>query len=703
MRTDGASGVILGSYATKVGLLSTIGKMDYSTDTALSDLRSNYKTLTKDQLAAKAVDIATQQLMASSEFKKPRMETLTKYWRLYDGKTTKKLRQLFNVPIPVFPGMIDTLNAEYDTPIEMTFREGDAADYFKVQKLNGAFRMEVLDSAQNSKWDSKLSMARKHAIINGRAILKYDVESEPEYKSELDVVNLKNFHFQPRGGLYLENHLFAGEEDIDKTKDQLISGALSGAYDSGQVKLLLSRGADQNYLPDNNQTYGERLSRFKPLGLDPDNHSYVGQSVYKLASWIIELDGTRYYLCFHPWTKTWLRFEKWADMCSSDLMPWVSYATHEDDENFLSKSYGDDLYPAADAIVAMVNQEFTNREKRNFGARAYDKDMFPDVRKLDEAMHRPDALVPADTKNGTRRISEGVYEFKVGELGGTVNLVDWITGTLGRNTGANDLAQGSVQEVSKKASVTFAEQKSVSKRVSWASQPFQNMMADLGKRFIYGLKDHMPARKAIRMMGETGWDWDEITRLDLNTTKDVDVLIVSTDKQAQESELKKEKREKALTAIGADPLLAPVVSPKWRARQLLSTVGDFEEDEVTEALDVKSTADKKSLARAADAIQKILRNQTPEIWYGANIAFIQKIVDFANDRRSTLKDKFNTLIDYAMQHTEIAKANIERKVAQEASIMGQPTPTASAPTPTPTPSGIPGGVSHAMDIAQANA
>jgi len=48
----------------------------------------------------------------------------------------------------------------------------------------------------------------------------------------------------------------------------------------------------------------------------------------------------------------------------------------------------------------MFNQELTNREKRNFGARAYDKDMFKDVRKLDESMHRPDALVPADTKGG---------------------------------------------------------------------------------------------------------------------------------------------------------------------------------------------------------------------------------------------------------------------------------------------------------------
>jgi hypothetical protein len=37
-----------------------------------------------------------------------------------------------------------------------------------------------------------------------------------------------------------------------------------------------------------------------------------------------------------------------------------------------------------------------------------------------------------------------------------------------------------------------------------------------------------------------------------------------------------------------------------------------------------------------------------DLWYGTDVAFIQKIVDFANDWRSTLKEKFLTLMAYAM-------------------------------------------------------
>lgn len=672
-----------------------------SVEDQLLEFEKSYKNLSKDQFAERAVDIATKQIMACYDFKKPRMARINKYYELYDGKVPKKIRQLFNVPIPVFPGMIDTLNAQYDTPIQLKFTEGDPSDYFKVQKINGAWYTEMMDTSENTKWDSKLSIIRKHAIISGRGIAKYTAESDPEYKSNFDYVNLKNFNFQPRGGLSLENHLFAGEEDLEKTKSELIRGARSGLYDKNQVVKLLQTCAKQEYLPDNDHGMAEKLARFKPLGLNPDNHAYVGDSVYTLSQHILEIDGQRYFLVFHPWSKTWLRFERWSEICSSDLYPWDSYATHEDDENFLSKSFGDDLYPAADAIVAMFNQELTNREKRNFGPRAYDKDMFTDLKKLDDAMHRPDALVPADTKGGTRRIADGIYEFKVGELGGTVNLIDWITGSLGRNTGANDLAQGSVAEVSKKASVTFAEQKSISKRIGWASRPFQTMISSLGKKYIYGLKDHMPASMAIKVLGPSGWDWDQITRLELDTSKDINVLMNSTDKQMLESEMKAKRRQESLTAIGADPALASSVNPQWRAEQMLR-VGEFDDVEVAVAMDTKTYGDKKSLAHAADSIQMILRGQNPDLWYGATPAFMQRIVDFATENRATLKDKFDKLISYAVAHEEIAMQNMARKANEFGRELAQAQMQPGAPVQKETSAnpGLPGGVSKALSTAQ---
>lgn len=671
----------------------------------IKSLDSKANNLTEEQLADEAMSIAMKQIMACQEFKKPRIITLNKYWKLYDGKVEKKLRQLFNIPLPVFSGMVDTLNAIYDTPIQLRFQEGDPSDYFKVQKINGAWSQEVLDVNQNSKWDAKLRMGRRHKIINGRDIYRYSVTSDPEYKSELLTTELDNFNFQPSGGMYLENHLWAGEEDIEKTESDLLTGVKNGIYDRKQVTDLISLCAKSDHLPDNNPDFGKKLERFKPLGLDANAHSYVGDTVYKMSQHILEIRGVRWYLVFHPWTMKYIRFQKWREICSSELYPWVSSASHEDTKNFLSKSYADDLYPTADSIIALFNQEMTNREKRNFGARAYDKDMFTDVRKLDESMHRPDALVPADTKGGTRQIANGIYEFKVGELGGTINLIDWTKGAVGTDVGVSDITQGQAQDATKKASVSFLEQKAISKRLGWGAQPFQELMGELGKRYVYGLKDHMPSSMAIKLLGENGMDWDTINRLDLSTTKDVDVLIVSTDKQISESELKKDKRKEALIAIGADPLLSPVVNPKWRAEQILKDVGGYDDTEVAVGMDIQTYGDKKSLAKAAEAIQIILEGGKPVTWYGADQAFMQKLVDFASDKRSSLKGKFDIILNYAMSHQQIAEENMARKqqvqAQQDQKAMAQQQMMSGGQPPDPEMQGLPAGVVGAQNKANA--
>jgi hypothetical protein len=129
---------------------------------------------------------------------------------------------------------------------------------------------------------------------------------------------------------------------------------------------------------------------------------------------------------------------------SAELDPWVSYATHEDNKNFLSKSYGDDLYGVADSTHILFNQELTNREKRNFNARGYDVEMFTDVAKLDQAQTRPDALVPVKVPAG-KRIEDGIFTFETAELQGTINLLDWMQQPAQEGGAARHLRQDNHQ------------------------------------------------------------------------------------------------------------------------------------------------------------------------------------------------------------------------------------------------------------------
>jgi hypothetical protein len=73
-------------------------------------------------------------------------------------------------------------------------------------------------------------------------------------------------------------------------------------------------------------------------------------------------------------------------------------------------------------------------------------------------------------------------------------------------------------------------------------------------------------------------------------------------------------------------------------------------------------------------------------------------VDFANDKRSTLKDKFELLINYAMAHTDIARDNIERQVAEDTRVQQQQ--QMAMPVEQGTNPGVPAGMSKAMNMAE---
>lgn len=611
--------------------------------------------------AEKAVNIAFRQLDTSSTFKIPFLEKVTRYENMYAGKRPKKLRVQFNVPLPIFAGMIDTICSDFDEGIDLNFKENHPSDYFSAKKVKAVFNKIKNSPNLNDKWDYKIRQDKKLAVMSGRGIMSYYAESDPEYKSVLEVVDYQDFHCQPLGGGLLENHLFAGQENVIISKYALEQGAESGIYNKKAVEQLIERSSDANYVSSVNQAVQGRLSRFKALGLDADSNTYVGEAMYNLCKWVLTIHGVRHYLLFDPRTKTPLRFEQLKEVTGTTKMPWKSWATHEDHKVFWSKCFGDDLYGVADSTEVLFNQELTNREKKNLGARAYDMDMFPDVAKLDAAQYRADALVPADTKGGLKRISDGIYHFQTAELSGTINLIEWMNDASGKATGVTDTSQGDIAN-SKKVGVVFQERDSLAKRVSYRASSYSECLNEIGQAFILGLKEHMPASMAVKMIGPDGYEWDEITRLDLDTVEPLEIQVLSSKSQEEESQNKKVAKVKALEMIGSDPTLAPTVNPKWRTESILKYVGDFEDEEIKTALDIQSYGSSETIALANQAIQSLIRGEVPRKNYQADTKFLQVITDYMRSHEEKImKDqKWVPFNEYIKAHTEIAAENMAR-------------------------------------------
>lgn len=625
----------------------------------------------RNTLADDLVPIVQKQLQTCWSFKQPRVRTIQKFRRLYNTEVLPKLRQQFNVPLPVFAGMVDTLQADLDDKLIIKFKHKDPADWKAIEKVNAAITQEGESSRPDAQWDDKLQAYRFEKLLTGRGVLKFTASSVDGYSSALTVPTFEDFFFEPMGGGDLENHLFAGEQNIWRTRGQLEKGVSDGLYEKTQVKQLLETEGHNWKMAGVWDSHFDVGNRFRPLGLSPESHNYVGEDVFNLVEWVLEYKGRRWYMLLEPFTGTWIRFDKNENICSADYFPWMSSASHKDLKNFASKSFADDLYPIADSVITLFNQDLTNRQKRLLNARAYDRQMFKDVGKLDEAQYRPDALVPVDTMNGTRRIAEGIYEFKTPEVTGTVDLIDWLQRDAGKALGVSEMQQGANQPASKKVGVAYAEMAHISKRLAFKSKPFLQIGQQLGTRFFASLKDYMKQPMAIELLGETGMEWDVLKRVDLHMTKPFEITVSSQMQRNDMNETENAQKMRAFELTGG----SPHVNTRVRDELIFREIGGFSEHDITLLLDPTADTNKETLAEVSAAIQDIvLRSKKPKTNWNADRYFLKRLLEFAKKHRDTLPEKkFKLLMEYYQEHVPIVEENLaseaQAAVQEEARMM----------------------------------
>lgn len=635
-----------------------------------------------DQITKKAV----LELQTSRAHKRARMDEIRENENLYHGIAVKSIRNPYNECFPFMAGYVDHLRSKIDDDSNLFYKHQAEADYKKSQRITAFYERESTSPAPNASWSLKHRYAKNNAIFSGVAIYKLYAESVPTYRNCLEVISHYDFHCEPRGGGILENHLFCGQDNIFKNKEDLLE---SPYYDSAQVKLIVSKYAENNY-KDNDDYDSIRNNRFEAQKQDPVSNNYVGQEVIKFTEWYTTHKNKRYYLLFNEQTCTWIRCCLLTDMFPDNLYPYVTWHTNEDPDVFWAKAPCDDARPVARILNTMINQELYNRQKRNYGQRGYDVDMFPNVQAL--ADFRPDGLIPVDTKNGTRAIGSGVYEFKVGDLNGTLDLVSYLDQFTGKQTGNTPASQG-VTSGDKKVGVFQGEIEQVERLIGIKNKSYREALSRLGLLFQQGLEHNLTTEVSVQIMGGKGIEWEKLTPADLKTEQPLTIIPVGG---TSEQLLKRAKdAEKAATLDS--PAMASV-NPQWKARQMLLLKG-FTEEEVKEAFSANSFSQKELLSEAAQAEKDIVQGKKPKLNMGADTAFMQHIVDFAVNTNNLSREKIAELKDYALAHTDIVLQNQDRdmaemikrkKIAEFASldnniIAPESTPTMPVNTQEPTP------------------
>lgn len=620
------------------------------------------------------VEIAFLLWNNSQIFKQNRMNRVGLYERLYNNELPKKERQLFNICLPIFGGFEDALQANLTDPVKLQFQETNPQDYLVIPKIQAQFDNEKDGLLPHQMWNSKARDLMHDALLSGRSIAKIYAENDPHYRSIFESVNYSNFHCQPLGGAYIENHLFCGEEGIYMTLEDIISNE---NFPKAQRDKIANFSYTDEWWQYLETSYGTHFARYRSMFQNVNSNSFSGTKTIFLNQFCITRRGVRYFVLFDPLSKNWLQIEKLHDFTGTDLYPYKSAATHQDSQVFWSKGFSDDIFSVAVVVSTLLNQELTNREKSNFNARAYDPSMFTDEAKLDAAQYIPDRLVPVDTMGGTRKIDEGIYSFQTAQLSGTIDLVGWMQGNLGGLIGMSDLSGGtnpSKKQGKQNATVQIAQQQQVAKRIGFRAEPFKEMFGQVGEAYIQGLKEFMPPKLAVKLIGEDGYTQeDELKRIEMSRVSTIGVKVLSTSAEDADTQAKAQKRIQALTMLAQDP----GVNPQWRTEQTLKTVGGFDEHEIKQAMDLQTYGSKKQIAHASKAIQEMLNGKMPKPYFAAEAVFLQYIQDFvAENQNKVMKRKVHPqagvetfLIavfgDYMNQMAPIVAKNMQRKMGQQ--------------------------------------
>jgi hypothetical protein len=604
-----------------------------------------------------------------------------KQWQLiedaYFNRVKKSLKGRFNIPVPIIPGFVDTWQADMAKHVTLQFEQQEAADFKPAQKVTAFY------TAQKNKddldWDMLDTDGKKMAGIYGRTVYSYMATSKPKYKSTLELVDVYDFYCDPIGGGHLENHRFAGRDNIFKDKETIKSGVEAGIYNQAQVEKLIN-ATTADMLADNDTKFKSKQNRLTALNLDGLTHNYAGQTLYKFIEAGTTFRGKRYYVLFNYETGVWLRCQPLEEVFKSGLWWFASWATHRDNFNFWSKGPCDDMLPMSEMIRVLVNQEFDNRNKRNYGQRAYDPEVFDEPTDLE---FRQDGLVAV--KAGTAKIMEiqrGIYQFETPELNGTINLVDWIDGLLKEKSGVNSERQGGSD--SDKVGIAYLNVQQSAQRTALVYESYVKCWQSIGRRFLWGLYEHMRQPMAVKIIGEKGAEWDEIARREIKT--DWNIRVEGGQDKEQADAIKTKQLAEMFATMAPDELA--VTSPKWRVETKLRAIGQ-DEDNIRMAFDLEGDQNKEILAEASLMIQDCLEGRPYKLNRGATPAFVQKIVDYATDTDLPLAE-YQKLMALAEAHIPIAQENMARKAVQMRAAAGlPPKPPATPGSPLPTAEGTP--------------
>ena len=594
---------------------------------------------------------------------------------MYLGKTKPALKGRFNIPIPIVSGFVRTLESKIDDSIKIEFKKGRESTLKTAKKISASWERD--SSPDRGDFNGADLDAKKLAIFSGFGVLKLVPSSKP-YKQELSAIDYHDVIFEPYGGSNLEKHLFKGQLNIFKTKEDLESGD----YDKEGVKILIDNNSDS----ENKQTHDQnesKISRFLAMGLNPKMYNYVGSRVFNLTEVVTKYKGEDWYVLFSYERKVLVRAVPLKEIFSSGLSPWVSWHTDRDPVNFLNRAPIDEIRPIAEAMRILVNQNFDNIQKRNWDMVLYNAKK---ILKPSQLEYRPNGIIEVKLEQG-EGMGSAYEKMQTPDTSTiTINLLQFLNSFIGEKTGVTPGASGVSEE--DKVGIYYGNIQQAADRFGMLNKYYVQSHVEIAKRYKSNLVDYMPSTGyMVKIIGLNGFQEEELKRDEVG--EELEVKVVSANIEAQNDQITQKKQENAVLMVMKDERIRSILSDKWLAQEVLR-LGEYSEERIKEALSGDESWNADLMSEAAKAIEDLEEGNETKVNRGANTAYLRKILNYAIDESDRLDEQtYARFIKFVMDTLPVVEQNAQL-MAQIQPQMPQGVPQGQEMPATPElPTGIP--------------
>lgn len=590
---------------------------------------------------------ALQEIQFARRHKDGKVSNWHKNEAMYFGKKEQTEDSRANVDLGRMQEHVHTLLSKIDNPLTFKFKHKKLAQLKRVQRLNA---LKEYDNERDN-WDIKDIVAKKQAIIYGRAIFSYFASSMGSYQPHLENVDVYDFLIDPSaGGLDIEQARYMGRWGVVKDRYDIKNGK---GYIKDEVdKLLSGDGNNTSRTPEeinkDNRTYA----------LNYQNREKQLQSKDKFIfwEWFTTFEGERYYLLLDESAGQAIRAEKLSDLFESNLWPFWTYAAFPDLTEFWTPSYCDYVREIFMAQAKSINQMLDNAEQINKPQKVVDVTAIDDLSSL--KYKRGGGYIKA-RQGGAEK---AVKVLETPAINTPIEVFRTLESIQEKASGVTPAASG-VADTDGRATIYEGNAAATADRFGLLNKSYSFGYKRFAKLYEQGVRENLTQKVAVDILGPDGIDVVVVGKRDLFRGKEEFGVIV----ESSNAELQLSEQKKRTMAAFYSSLMGNQLANQQEVIEQLGSLAGADDDTIRRILDTTNYGSAEVISEAERDIERILDGEVIKPNRIANNAYREHFINYMDDHQEDLDEEvWMRMVQYVQSLEETVVRNTVRLARETA-------------------------------------